>query len=161
MVTALAASLSVSPMTSSRGRPLMPPSWLILATAISATSLVGVPILAAGPDRANMAPILMGSAFGAGSFCSVAARAPPAPNTRTVATRKAASFLSILASPLLCVGSWYVGQAGARHGCSRLIERNYQDGQEKPVGHTAGHQRDPPTGQPGEQTGSVPHQESL
>ena len=61
MTAALAGSLSVSPMTSSMGRPLMPPSLLILSTAIWATSFVGVPMLAAGPDRAKKAPTLMGS----------------------------------------------------------------------------------------------------
>ncbi len=62
MTAALAGSLSVSPMISSMGRPLMPPSLLILSTTIWATSLVGVPMLAAGPDRAKKAPILIGSA---------------------------------------------------------------------------------------------------
>ena len=62
MVAALVGSLSVSPTTSSMGRPVIPPSWLIFFTTISATSLVGVPMGAAGPDRAKKAPILMGSA---------------------------------------------------------------------------------------------------
>ncbi len=61
MTAALAGSLSVSPMTSSMGRPLMPPSLLILSTTIWATSFVGVPMLAAGPDNAKKAPTLMGS----------------------------------------------------------------------------------------------------
>ena len=61
MVTVLVGSPSVSSMTSSRGRPLMPPSLLILSTAMPATSLVGVPIAEAGPEISKNAPIRMGS----------------------------------------------------------------------------------------------------
>ena len=61
MTAVLAGSLSVSPMINSIGRPLMPPSLLILSATIWATSFVGVPMLAAGPDKAKKAPILMGS----------------------------------------------------------------------------------------------------
>src|SRR5665647_1979396 len=49
----------------------MPPALLIWSTAISATSLVGVPMGAPGPDRAKKAPILMGCFWSA-------AWAPPA-----------------------------------------------------------------------------------
>src|SRR4030043_2471781 len=87
MVAALAGSLSVSPMISSMGRPLMPPALLILATTISATSLVGVPMGALGPDRAKNAPSLMGS-FGSAVSATVAAR-----QTASVATRMTTSLL--------------------------------------------------------------------
>src|SRR4030043_1378679 len=84
MVAALAGSLSVSPMISSMGRPLMPPALLIWSTTISATSLVGVPMGALGPDRAKKAPILMGSA---------AWTDPATRNTAATAIRIIASLL--------------------------------------------------------------------
>src|SRR5512139_2588348 len=65
MFVALAGSPSLSPITNCNGWPLTPPALLILSTAISATSLVGMPILAAGPVRSKNAPSLIGSAASA------------------------------------------------------------------------------------------------
>jgi hypothetical protein len=93
MVAALAGSLSVSPMTSSRGRPLMPPALLIWSTAISATSLVGVPMGAPGPDSAKKAPILMGC------FWSAALQ-PTMRITRATAVRTLDNIRLILSSLL-------------------------------------------------------------
>ena len=93
MVAALAGSLSVSPMTSSICRPLIPPALLIWSATISATSLVGVPMGAPGPDRAKKAPILMGCFWSA-------ARQPAMKITRAAATRTLNSTRLIVSSLL-------------------------------------------------------------
>jgi len=54
MTAALAGSLSVSPMISSIGRPLIPRLVNLVHDHLG-TSFVGVPMLAAGPDRAKKA----------------------------------------------------------------------------------------------------------
>ena len=90
MLTALAGSPSVSPMISSIFLPFTPPSPLILSTTMSATSLVGVPMKAAGPDRSKKAPTLIVSA----------ALAMPPPISMTAAATTA-SLPAFLMAPLL------------------------------------------------------------
>ena len=77
MLAALAGSPSVSATISSIFLPPMPPSALIFSTSISATSLLGVPMKDARPDRSKNPPSLMVSSARAGAASSMRpARSP-------------------------------------------------------------------------------------
>ena len=61
-ITALVGLLSVSSITSSSMRPLMPPCWFTSSMASITASLCEVPICAARPVKANIPAILIGPA---------------------------------------------------------------------------------------------------